>query len=62
MPLAKLRKMETMYKKEYINAVMDEHDEVGKLLVAKQENSTKVYQKLEDMIMDLEDQKGVWNA
>ena len=30
MPLAKLRKMETMYKKEYINAVMDEHDEVGK--------------------------------
>jgi hypothetical protein len=54
MPLSKLRKLQSIYKKEYVNIVMEEHDEIGEKLEKGQKYAAKTYVRLEDMIMDLE--------
>ena len=61
MPLSKFKRMESIYKKEYVNAILLEHDQVNEQLSARKLKVQNTYQTCEDAIMDIEGYKGQWN-
>ena len=55
MPIHKLQKLKSIYKKEYITAVLEEDDDVNLQLRTQQTTLKKTYATIEDLIMDIEE-------